>query len=495
MNEERQRGSLGAAASRGVARTLASQAGRFILQFGATVILARLLSPSDFGLAAMVIAIAGIAEVFRDFGLSDAAIQSRSLSSEEQTNLFWLNVCIGVSCALLLIALSPLIAGFYQHPELIGISCGLAIGFVFNGAATQHLADINRDLRFGSLALIQVISQFAASMFAVASAFWGAGYWALVIQQVGLAAVTYALAASMSRWRPGLPNRRVSVRRFIRFGWQLAATRGMAYVSQNVDIITIGWAFGAAQLGLYSRARQLLTLPLNQINAPLTRVALPILSRVADDEIAFLSYARKAQLVSCYVTLAIFGFAAGGSVPLIELAFGREWRPAAILFSALCISGAFRSMAQVSFWIFLARGKTQAQLRMYAFTQPIIIISIIVGLVWGPLGVALAQGLSYAVFFGVSYWFAARASGLDLRPVVGVGIRSLFIVGVGSYAVTFLITQLMHESLLSLPTSLAAIGIYAAVVAACIPPIRADLRVLFTFARRSIRGTRTSAVA
>ena len=214
---------LGRRAVRGAAVTSVGQALRILIQLASVVIMARLLSPADHGLFAMVMSIAGIAEVFRDFGLSQAAVQAPTLSRAQRSNLFWVNSAIGAALAVLVFLSSWGIAALYGREELAPLAQLASLAFLVNGLATQHRAGLNRALRFGALAIADVLASVAGLGVGVSLALAGAGPWALVAQLLGSSLATLVLVVALGRWLPGLPRRGVPIRGFIRFGWNLVA--------------------------------------------------------------------------------------------------------------------------------------------------------------------------------------------------------------------------------------------------------------------------------
>ena len=235
--------------------------------------MARLLSPADVGLFAMVMSIAGIAEVFRDFGLSQAAVQAPVLTKEQRDNLFWINAAIGAALAVAVFLSSWGIAALYGRAELAPLAQLASLTFLFSGLATQFRASLNRMLRFTALATTDVIAAVVGLGAGVVVALTGAGPWALVAQLLGTAFATLVLVAVFAGWLPGRPNRGAPVGGFIRFGWNMVATQMVTYVGNNVDSVVIGIRFGASQLGIYNRAFQLVMNTANQLRAPITSVA------------------------------------------------------------------------------------------------------------------------------------------------------------------------------------------------------------------------------
>ncbi len=482
--------SLGDKAARGSKVVLLTQAFRATLQFASMIILARLLDPSAFGLIAMVTSVIGIADLIRDFGLSSAAIQSKTLSDGERTNLFWVNLGFGALCTAVVAGCAPLVQSLYDQSGLVPIVLSLSGVFVISGANTQFRADLTRSMRYGKIAVADIAAQVAGIAVAASLAVAGAGVWALVAQQLVVAVVSLVMNVVSTRWLPGLPRRNVSLRRFFVFGSSLFATQTLTYLTKNVDNVALGIVSGPFQLGLYSRAYQLLMTPLNQINAPMTGVALPVLSTIQDDDERFSRYLDRAQLVACYLTASIFAVAAGVAVPLTLVLFGSEWADVAPIFAILAVGGVFRSIQQIAYWTYLAKGRTTAQLKMILVTRPIMIAIILAGVPWGPLGVAVGHSVAYFLFWLASVWHVGRVTGVDSARLIRNAVRPVLVVCLPAGAVAFAATLLPLPAALRLAAGVLAAGLLVSVTVAVVPAVRADVRVLADFVRRA--GRRTS---
>ena len=481
--------SLGVAAARGVGVTLIAQVVKSVIQFGALVVLARLLDPADFGVVASVLAVIGVANVLRDFGLSSAAMQAKTLSNDERTNLFWVNFGIGVLCALIIVACAPLIDRLYGE-HLYPVTLALGGIFVLSGLDTQFSAELARSLRFRVLAVSEVSAQVVGGVTGVTLAALGAGYWAIVAQQMVPVFVILVLNSTMCRWRPGLPRRHVSIARFFRFGGGLLGTQLISYATRNVDNVAVGIGQGAVALGFYSRAYQLLITPLNLINAPLTRVALPVLSRVQDDDETYARYLRRAQLVACYITAPLLAVASGLSGPIVAILFGPRWTQVVPIFAVLAVGGVFRAVEQISYWMYLSRGKTGAQLRLYILTRPFMIALIAGGIPWGGFGVAVTSSIAYFLYWIVSLHAAGRATKVDVRPLFGKATLAITVIAAPAGLLAFLGTRLVSAALLQAALGLILVGAYLAVVGAGVPQVREDARLVRRFAQDVFARTR-----
>ncbi|HJV27127.1 MAG TPA: lipopolysaccharide biosynthesis protein [Aromatoleum sp.] len=413
---------LGAAAARGAAMTFGGQACKVSLQFGGIIFLARLLSPADYGLVAMVTAIVGVAEVLRDFGLSSAMVQAPNVSLAQRSNLFWINSGIGAVLAAAVCAAAPAIAAFYHQPALESVTRALAFSFFLNGLATQFRAQLNRDMRFGRLAAVDVTAMAVGLAVGLSLAFNGRGHWALVGQQLSQAVATLTMLIVASGWRPGLPRRGVEMGRFLRYGGNLMGTQLISYASRNIDALIIGNRFGAELLGLYNRAYQLLMLPLNQINAPATSVALPVLSRLHNDPERYARFLLHGQALILHVTIAIFTFACAQAEPLIVLVLGPQWAPAVPIFRVLAFAGIFQAAATATYWVFLSKGLTGSNLRFTLSSRLFVISGIALGSLWGVPGIAVALSVGAATtwLWGLAW---LRDTGAPVGAMLGNGLR------------------------------------------------------------------------
>lgn len=442
-------GHLGRAALKGVKSTAFWQVIRLGLLGLSIVVLARLLDPADYGLIALSTAILGIGELLRDMGLSMASIQARHISQQEKTNLFWMNLGIGFALTVIGFVAAYPIAELYDRPELILIVQLMSVSFLFNGIATQFKAQINRDLRFMTLGAIEAAAQAIGLVSAIVFAITIGGYGALIVQALALSLSALILVVLFARWWPGFIAREVSIRRFLSFGGAMAGTQMLAYASKNLDTILLGINLPAAQIGFYNRAYQIVVLPLSQLTAPMTRVAVPILSRAQHEHQRFMQFLRAGQLLGVGAACWIYGTMIGLAVPLVTLILGDAWVAAAPIMQILAISGIFRVLGQVPFWIFTARGFAGAQFRFYLVGQPILIAGIIIAVPYGVIGVSISLAIGYAFFWVGHMLWAAKVTKL---PLLSLAISGLVIV----VAVAVPVACLGHLSFLLFGTSIVA---------------------------------------
>jgi len=421
---------LGRRAVRGAAVILTGQGLKIVIQVLSVVVLSRVLSPRDYGLIAMVTAVIGVADIFRDLGLSTAAVQARSLSGPQRANLFWINTAIGAVLAAIAFAVAPVLAAVYDEPDLVPIGRVLALTFLLNGVATQYRADLNRRLRFTRIAVADVAAALSGFVAAVLLAVAGAGFWSLVGQQLVQYGVMLLLVVVGGGWRPHRPSRSAPMGGLLRFGWHMVGTQLIGYAANNVDSVIIGTRFGAASLGLYNRAFQLLMTPLTQVRGPSTQVALPLLSAVQDDGARFSHYVRQGQLALGYTLIPGLGVMIGAAGPLVSVLLGPEWGDVAPLLSLLALAGALQTLGFVNYWVYLARGLTRPLLQYSLIQAGIKISCIAIGSHWGVVGVAAGYALGPALSWPLSFWWLSRVTELPTRALVGSAGRIVAVLAV-----------------------------------------------------------------
>lgn len=465
-------------AARAALATVTGQGARIGIQIVGLVVLARLLSPHDYGLFAMVTAVIGVAEVFRDFGLSSAAVQAKTVSAQQRSNLFWVNTGIGLLLTGLAVACAPLVARLFGQPELTGLTMLVAVTFLMNGVATQFRADLNRHMRIGVLVVADVVSQLAGLVAGVVAATMGAGYYALAVMAIVGSGVGTAMLIVPCGWIPGRPRRGTPMKAFFTFGGGFVAAQLLSYSARSADSVVLGATLGPTPLGLYSRAYQLLTLP-QQIQAPAGRIALPLLSRVQDDPVRFGHRLVKAQCILLHATALVVAVPAAVAPPLFSLVLGEQWASSAPVFRVLAV-GAFASMASYAcYWVFLAQGLTGSMFRFSLWARPLTIVAILLGATQGLYGVAVAYSAANLALWPATYWWLARRVELPIRALVGNGAR--VVLSYGSAALVAGVASMAVADRADIVQLAVGLGTWVAVMTALVAlagPLRSDIRLL-----------------
>lgn len=385
---------------RGGTVTLISRLASVAIHLASTVILARVLSPDDYGAIAMVLALTAIAGLFRDLGLSAAAIQKGVLTHAQMSTLFWLNVAAGAALTSLVAASAPLIALFYGKPELAPLTRLLSLSFLISSFGTQHGALLQREMRFGRKAVPSIAGALAALGISVFLAFRGHGYWALAWGTFAGDITATTLLFLVSPFRPGLPVKGCGVRSMLRFGAHITAFDFLNYFHRNLDNILVGRFWGTDALGLYNRAYRLLMFPITHLRDPINAVAFPAMSRLQNQPDEFRTYFKRvASLLAC-TSMPLTALLFVSAQPVIELAMGPRWLGVVPIFSTLAVVAFIQPVALLQGLVAMSAGKGRDYLLLGIVHASSSSAGFIAGLPWGPTGVAWGYAVStYAVLY------------------------------------------------------------------------------------------------
>jgi PST family polysaccharide transporter len=381
----------------GFARIL-TQGATFTLRIGSLMILARLIDPKEFGLVGMVTAFTGILNLFRDFGLGTAAVQHESVTHEQISNLFWLNVAVGGVLALATAATAPLIVAFYHEPRLFSLTIVLASALFFNSLGVQHAAILQRDMRFTALSVINVVAAAASSAAGIGLARVGFGYWALVAM-----ALLYPIVSSIgfwitASWVPTLPRRGVGLRSMMGFGATVTLNSIVVYIAYNMEKALLGRFWGANAIGIYGRAYQLVSVPIDNLNSAAGEVAFSALSRIQNKPHQLRSYFLKGYSLILSLTIPAAFICAIFSGDLIAVMLGPKWKEAVPIFRLLSPTIAIFALINPFAWLLIATGRVIRSLKIALVIAPLVISGYTLGLPFGPKGVAIGYSVAMALW-------------------------------------------------------------------------------------------------
>ncbi len=456
---------LGRRSARGGAVTVTAQTGMFLMNAVSARVLARLLTPQDYGLIGMVAVVTGFVAMFKDMGLSIATVQKEEINDEQISTLFWLNVTLSFGVMLITVAISHAVAWFYGEPRLTLITIGYAVVLLIGGLTAQHQALVRRQMRFNTLAILEVASLVAGIVTAVIMAWYGARYWALVGSSIAQT-LTYAVGIwTVCNWRPSWPARNSGVRSMVAFGSNLTGFQIITHFARNLDNMLIGRFWGSWQLGLYAKAYQLLLLPIDQINTPIAAVAIPTLSRLTDSPERYRqAYLRILQKVAI-LTMPIMAFMIACSDWIVRVVLGPQWIATSRIFALLGIVGLVQPVCNTTGWLFMSQGRTRHMFQWGTIGGSIMIVAIIAGLPWGAVGVAASYSLVSLLFVTpLLFWFVSRQG-----PVRATDFyRTCAPIAVASLSVLAAIMSLRQWTSITRPVSGLLVSFALAVVAASV---------------------------
>jgi O-antigen/teichoic acid export membrane protein len=403
---------------RSVLAKLLGQGLGVIVRLAFMVILARLLDPSEFGLVAMATAITGMMAMFASAGLSTAIVQARAISDMQLSTLFWINLLIGTLFAAACCAIAPVLASFYGEPRLFWLTILLAPGFLVSAACVQHLAILQRSMRYGALTLVEVSAQLIGLAAGVLLALADYRYWALVGASFSSQVATCFGLWTAVRWRP---KRHFAVREvmaLLRTGGMITLNTIVAYIGFNFEKVLIGRFWGAEALGHYGRAYQLVAVPIDNLSNAVGSVAFSALARLQDEPERLRSYFLKGYALLASLSLPLTLFLCLFAKPIFLILFGPRWLEAAAIFQILTPTVLVFSLTNPFGWLLLATGRQARCFKIALVMAGLVIVACLVGLPYGPRGVATAYSVAMALWFLPHITWSARGGPVAPRDIL-----------------------------------------------------------------------------
>ena len=405
-------------AMRGFAWKAGSQVVVQGLRLVVAVVLARLLEPDEWGLAAMVLVFAALVVIFSDLAFGAALVQRRSLSEADRSTVFWLTLGGGTVFTVAGIALSGPIAALYGEPDVQPLFAALSLSFVVTALGTTQKALLTREMDFKRLEIRMMAATVAGAVVAIALAALGFGAWAIIAQQIAIAVGSTILLWASYPWRPRFLFSFASVRRLGSFSVNVLATQLLFYVSRNADNFLVGRFLGSAPLGAYALAYNLVLVPFSRIASPIQEVMFPAFSRMQDDVRAVGSaWIRINRLVAAFALPSLLGLIVVAP-DFVVVVLGEKWREAITVIQILAWAGLLQSLQRLNSSVLQARDRTGTLLRFSIVASVANVAAFAIGLRWGIVGVAAAYALSNTALQPVYTWLTARAVELPLRTVM-----------------------------------------------------------------------------
>ena len=418
FDENKSHAALGREALHSGVVFVAARGLNMLLQVGSTILLARLLSPHDYGLVAMVFAIVGFAPMLIDLGTTDAIVQRKSITHLDVSALFWLKVVVAGTLTALLVGGSGLIASFYGESALAGIAIVSSLTLIVAALSSQHDALMRRAMQFKRIALIEISSNVISSIVAIAMALTGWGYWALVAKPIltsGLTAVGLWISCP---WMPGRPRLTPAVKELVGFGMGVTGFTMTDYLARSTDRIALGYFYGAGPLGYFQNAFMLYDNVLGLLTQPLHNIATSSLCKLRDsvDELKR-SWAAALSSLSFFAMPAFSVLAVTGQDFLVML-LGSKWAAAGPLLSIFAVRGIAHVVERTLGWLHVAAGRSDRWMRWGFFSALFQLAALLAGVPFGLTGVATAHTLATFCLFVPALVYAGRPVGIEVNDVL-----------------------------------------------------------------------------
>jgi O-antigen/teichoic acid export membrane protein len=397
---------------------------RQIAQMAVAVILARLLTPHDYGLAAMVLVFSSLVIIFSDLALGAALVQRKELLERDRSTVFWTSTGVGALFMLVGIAMSWPVAAFYGEAEVQPLLAVLSVGFLVTALGTTQTALLNRDMDFKSLELRLMAGSIAGAAIGIYLAATGAGAWAIIAQQLASAAASTVLLWALSPWHPRFMFSVASLRELSGFSLKVFGTRLVFYANRNADNLLIGRFLGASALGVYAVAYNVMLAPIQRITAPLVEVLFPAFSRIQDERERIASLWLRAIRVVGTITIPGMVGLVLVAPEFVRVVLGERWEEAVPVIQILAVVGLMQSLQGMNSGILQACDRAGLLLRCAILTVVLSLFAFAVGMEWGIVGVAVAYAIASCIAEPYYAWQTMRTIGVGagayLRNLAGV---------------------------------------------------------------------------
>lgn len=416
--ERAPRGSLRSAVLGGLAWKLASIVVKQGARVAAAVVIARLLTPEEYGLAALVLVFSSLVFIFSDLALGAALIQRPSITERDRSTVFWVSIAAGVIFTVAGIALAAPVAAFYGEPDVEPLVIAMSCTFLIVSLGSTQEALLVRAMNWRALELRQMAAAICGAAGGIAIAASGGGAWAVIGQQVIVLTIATALVWAVTPWRPRAVFSRASLRDLGRFGGDVFGSRFLFYLNRNADNLLIGRVLGPAALGAYSIAYNVILLPFSQVAGPLEQLLYPAFSRMQDErERLATAFLRVNRLVAAITAPCLLGLAVAAP-DFVPVVLGEQWRPAVPVVQVLIVVGVLQSLQALNASVLQARDRSRWLLRYSMVFTGLTLVAFVAGLPFGVLGVAAALAIASAFLEPLYAVITARALGISVWDLV-----------------------------------------------------------------------------
>lgn len=409
------------------------------VQFFIGIVLARLLSPSDFGMIGMLSIFMGVSQVFVDCGFSSALIRQKNVSKEDYGTAFLINFTFSIMAFAILFLIAPFVADFYDTPELKSVMQVFSTILIINALFTVHKVKLTRLVDFKTQSKATLCAAIISGAVGITLAYNGFGVWSLVYQAICNSILCLFFFTLLLKWFPRPIFSRNSFQNLFSFGSKIFIASTIHSVYSNLYNIAIGKKFSASTLGYYTRAEQLGQFPSQNIAGILSRVTYPILSQLQDDQKQLKIIYTKYLQICCFVVFPLMMGLAALANPIITLLFGEKWLPSAILLQILCFCLMFDPVCNINLNILLVKGRSDLFLKLEIIKKTIAILILVASLPFGLIGICFGRVLYGIIATLLNMTYTNRFIDLSMWIQFKLLLPSLFlslIMAAGVYAIT-----------------------------------------------------------
>lgn len=417
------------------------------------IILARLLSPTDFGLVGMFGIFIAISQLFIDGGLASALIREKKPSEKDFSTVYIVNMTLGVVFYFLLFFSAPLIADFYGHPLMKDLLRVTALILVINPIASIHNTLLIIRVDFKSKMIISITNALASGAVGILCAYKGMGAWALVGQSLTSAVVATLLTLAFVRWMPRLVFSRESFKRLFSYSSKLLGSQLIQTIYANVYPMVIGKKYAASDVGYFNRAGQFPNMTSTAFASAMNQVAFPIMSQIQDDDQRLITVYERYIQVFCFLAFPVLMGLCGCAKPLTSFLLTDKWLPCVPMMQIICFSYLLTGIAQLNLNLFYVKGRSDLVLRMEIIKKALMFGVLIITMFFGMTAICYGLIFNSLIDFFYGAFYTKRILGYSPLRQVKVAFPYLLL-SLVVLAESLLISHFIQNNLLSLITSL-----------------------------------------
>jgi len=435
-----------------------------LIQIIITIILARILSPDDFGIIGLLVIFTELSKVILDSGFSQALIRKKDADQSDFTSVFYFNIVVGIVVYTILYFITPFISDFYKYPELTDIARVVFLSTLINSFGIVQNAKVIREVNFKTLAKRTIIANILAGLLAIYLAYVGFGVWALVIQMVLATFLRVLLLWTFSKWLPSLSFSFKPIKKLFAFSGNLLMSGIFDVIVSNIQTLLIGKFYSKAALGFYTQGKQLSSIPAQTLTGIVRNVTYPTLS-VIQENIEELKHAYKKIIkIAVFVIMPLMlGLLAIGE-NLIPFILGDKWIPSVNYFMLLCITGAFFPLYSMGQNLFLVRGNSRLYLKVSILKRVIALVAILITIRYSVLTLVIGQVITSLINTVIMMAFSGIEINYHLKEQIK-DIGNIIIISIITSGSIYIYGRVIHiESILYMLGAQSLIGVIIFVI-------------------------------
>ncbi len=398
------------------------------IQFLVSVIMARLLTPAEYGILGIIGVFIGFTQVFINTGLSQALISKKICTDDDYSTANWINIGISLICYFILFFVAPIISIFYSEPILIPTIRVMSLTFIIGAFSAVGKTKLTKELRFKQISLVTFVTCVFSGIIGIFMAYMGMGVWALVLQSVLAELLSSICIILIAKYKFSLKLKKDSFKELFRFGSKILGSDIIWYIFSNIYPLVIGKAFNPQSVGYFTRASSYSSLVPSNFCGVLDKVLLPIFAAIKDDDLRLERFYKKSVLVTSFLIITGNFILIGLAYPLILNMLTEKWLPCVPLLQILCLSKLFIHINSSNSRLYIAKGLPELFLKMSFILQPLHLLIIIISLNFGLMGLAWGEVLFSVTNTITTLFLCKKYIGINpfkiLSPIIPVIIYS-----------------------------------------------------------------------